>query len=65
MIRYVVTFAAGWLTCWKLSGWLLRRVFGKGFMLVSTLKNLGPDSFAMTKKAVDDEAVRRATLDGH
>ena len=62
MIWYVVAYVAGWLTCWKLSGWLLKRVFGKGFMLKATLKSSGPDAFAMVKRAVDEESARRSVL---
>ena len=62
MIWYVVAFAAGWFTCWKLSGWLLKRAFGKGFMLKNTLKASGPDAFALVKTAVAEEDARRASL---
>lgn len=59
----IVAFGAGWLACWKLSYWLMKKVFHReSRMLVSVIKGLGPDSFARLRKDVEAEATRRNAL---
>ena len=57
---FVIAFVLGWLACWYLSSFLLKRVFRKGdTLMVEALKNLPQTSLVRIYKAASAEIEAR------
>jgi hypothetical protein len=55
-----VAFAAGWISCWKLSDFLMRRILRKGDkFLLDALSSLPQSSLLKVHFATEDELEKR------